>query len=146
MKNCSKCKKQKPFSAFYEDKRNKSGFTCWCKKCLNINSKQYRQTHRKQIAKYDRKYRKTLVGYLRHIFRSIKQRCNNPKQPVYKYYGGRGIKCLFKSSQEFVDYVMNELKIDPRGLQIDRINNNGHYEKGNIRFVTHSENLKNRKR
>ena len=41
-------------------------------------------------------------------------------------------------------YVIDELRVDPRGLQIDRIDNDGHYEKGNIRFVTCVENNNNR--
>lgn len=41
---------------------------------------------------------------------------------------------------------MNELKIDPRGLTIDRIDNSGNYEKGNIQFITHKENNQNRRK
>lgn len=79
-------------------------------------------------------------------FVGIKQRCNNPKYKGYKNYGGRGIRCLFKSSDEFVNYIINELQIDPRKLTIDRIDNDGNYERGNIRFVTQTENLKNRRK
>lgn len=43
-----------------------------------------------------------------------------------------------------MNYVVDILKVDPRGFDIDRIDNNGHYEKGNIRFVTHKENCNNR--
>ena len=74
----------------------------------------------------------------------MNQRCNNPEAQNYKYYGGRGIKNKFTSLDEFRDYVMNELRVDPRGLDIDRIDNSGHYEKGNIRFITHKENCQNR--
>ena len=63
----------------------------------------------------------------------------------YKNYGGHGIKNKFKSTGEFVDYVINELQVDPCGLQIDRINNDGNYERGSIRFVTCSENNRNRR-
>ena len=75
----------------------------------------------------------------------MKERCSNPKRKAYERYGGRGIKCLFNSPDEFINYVINELQIDPRGLQIDRINNNGHYEPGNIRFVTSKINNNNRR-
>lgn len=89
-------------------------------------------------------YEQSLIGCIRRRFYAIKQRCNNPKHPAYKYYGGRGIELKF-TSDEFVDYVINELKIDPRGLDIDRIDNNKHYEPGNIRFVTHKENCNNKR-
>lgn len=154
-KRCTKCKVQKTNAAFYKDKRDKSGFACWCKQCRKEwhqsakgkrASKKFCQIHREQKNEYSKKYRKTLVGCLRSRFRTIKQRCNNPNCLNYKYYGGRGIKCLFESSQEFVDYVINKLKADPRGLEIDRIDNNGHYEPDNIRFVTAKVNANNRGR
>lgn len=134
----------------------------------------YRQEHREQIAKYDKKYRqkhhkeilkqqkkfcmlhqderkkcqqnyyRTIKGHLRYIFNGAKQRCNNLECKDYKNYGERGIKIKF-TSDEFVDYVINELQIDPRGLTIDRIDNNGNYEKGNIRFVTSAVNNNNRR-
>lgn len=74
----------------------------------------------------------------------MKQRCTSPAYKNYKNYGGRGIKVCFKSANEFVDYVINILQVDPRGLQVDRIDNNGNYEPGNIRFVTHLENQHNK--
>jgi hypothetical protein len=72
----------------------------------------------------------------------MKRRCINPECRAYKWYGGRGIKCLF-TSNEFVSYVMDELKVDPRRLECDRIDNDGNYERGNIRFVTHEVNMQN---
>jgi len=115
------------------------------KQTKNKADKKYQQVHRIELNEKYRAYQKTIKGCLCYRFKQIKQRCNNLKNPAYKNYGGRGIKCLFKSSQEFVDYVINELKIDPRKLCIDRISNNGHYEKGNIRFVTHKVNNNNKR-
>ena len=161
MKQCSKCKRAKSVSDFYKNKQTKDGLRSDCKRCCkslyekyyqthkSINAKQrkeYQRIHMVKLVDYDRKYRKTLIGYLRKLFVLIKQRCNNPKTSNYKYYGGRGIKCLFKSVDDFVDYVVNALQVDPRGLQIDRIDNDRHYERGNIRFVTPKENSNNRRK
>ncbi len=82
--------------------------------------------------------------YLRRLFSRMKQRCYNQDNPDYKYYGGRGIKVCFDHAVEFIIYVIDDLKVDPRGLTIDRIDNDGNYEPGNIRFVTQAENNKNR--
>ena len=68
------------------------------------------------------------------------------KNKSYKNYGGRGIKVKFACFEDFFDYVVNELRADPRGLTIDRIDNDGDYERGNIRFVSQVENLQNRRK
>lgn len=112
--------------------------------------RQYRQKHEKQHLaynlEYNRNYRKTIKGYLVTVFHHLKMRCGDLTYHAYHRYGGRGIKCLFRSSIEFVDYVINELKIDPRELEIHRIDNNGHYKLGNIEFLTPKEHgLKHRK-
>ena len=139
-KTCSKCKQTKP--------ANKKTFTTrkgkldsWCRECHCRSSRNYHKCHPGQGARYGA----TLVGCLRRRFNYMKARCGNPNTINYERYGARGIKVKFKNADEFVDYVINELQVDPRGLQIDRINNNGHYEKGNIRFVTAKVNSNNRR-
>lgn len=113
--------------------------------------KRYRQSEKgkETIRNKQRRYAKTIYGCLLKRFCAIKDRCYNPSSQWYHCYGGRGIKCKFKSTKEFVDYIVHELKYDEyekiKGLQIDRIDNNGHYEKGNIRFVTAIENSNNRR-
>jgi len=146
-KICSKCGKKLPVTTefFYKNKGGKYGFRSECKKCLNKQHKKYRQQNQEKEIFRHKKYYNTLIGYLQYCFAAINQRCNNSNNRNYKHYGGRGIKCLFKSSNEFIDYIINILKIDPRGLQIDRINNDGNYEPGNIRFVTHRENQQNKR-
>ena len=69
-------------------------------------------------------------------------RCRNPKHQAYHNYGGHGIEFRFKNYTEFIDHL------GPRpaaGYELDRINNNGHYEKGNVRWATRSQNAKNRR-
>ncbi len=85
------------------------------------------------------KYGATVPGILRKRYYGMVDRCTNPKNSHYKCYGARGIEVRFTVG-EFVDYVMNELKQDPRGLTIDRIDSNGHYERDNIWFCTMEQN------
>ena len=105
--------------------------------------KNHPQENRIYRLTYNRNYRKTVKGHLVLTFHKMQERCNRQDCHNYKWYGGRGIQCKFKSSQEFVNYVVNNLQVDPRGVDVDRINNNGHYEPDNIRFITHKENLQN---
>lgn len=74
------------------------------------------------------------------------RRCNNPKDKRYNDWGGRGIENKFPNFKAFHDYVIKELRIDPRGLTIDRIDNDGHYEHGNIRFITQAKNNRNKRK
>lgn len=105
---------------------------------------QYDKDHRAQILKRRKEYRKTIKGHLWMVWAAMLGRCNNPKHKQYKDYGGRGIQVKFAYFKDFFDNIVKELKVDPRGLTIDRINNDSHYEQGNIRFVTQAENNRNR--
>ncbi|WP_246736115.1 hypothetical protein [Enterovirga aerilata] len=78
---------------------------------------------------------------------AIKQRTRNPNCPSYRDYGGRGIELRFSSRRSFIEYVLKELPAESyRGLQIDRVNNDGHYEPGNLRLVDATGNLTNTRR
>lgn len=75
------------------------------------------------------------------------QRCRNSKSQSYRNYGGRGIECHFLSVAEAVAYIKETMPHPTYlGLDIDRRDNAGHYERGNLRLVTRKENLANRVR
>lgn len=75
-------------------------------------------------------------------YSDAKNRCTNKNNKLYKYYGGRGIKFNFNSFEEFIE----EIGFKPNeNLSLDRIDNNGNYEKGNIKWSTHSEQMSNRR-
>lgn len=71
-----------------------------------------------------------------------KYRCTNPKAQRYKNYGGRGIKFLFTSFEQF----FAELGPRPRGKTLDRPDNEGNYEPGNVRWATPKQQANNRRR
>lgn len=72
----------------------------------------------------------------------MKQRCNNPKSVSYKNYGGRGIKVCDEwsnSFKAFYDYVSALPHFGEEGRSLDRIDNEGDYEPGNVRWATRKE-------
>lgn len=76
---------------------------------------------------------------------AAKQRCENPTDPEYRNYGGRGIQFKFPSVLEAGLYLTREFGLPDRSTEMDRIDTNGHYEPGNLRFVSRSENQANRR-
>lgn len=76
---------------------------------------------------------------------AAKGRCENPHDPRYQDYGGRGIRFQFSSPTAMAVYLMEHFKINQR-MQIDRINNNSDYAPGNIRMTTSSINQMNTRR
>lgn len=78
----------------------------------------------------------------------IHQRCTNPKNPNYKNYGGRGVKMYepWKNSfTEFNNYILENLGERPEGMTLDRINTDGNYEPGNLRWADHAVQMHNRR-
>lgn len=72
------------------------------------------------------------------------QRCNNPKAAAFERYGGRGIEFRFKSVNDAAHWVALNLGVpDDRTMQLDRMNNAGHYEPGNLRWSTAAGNMNN---
>lgn len=71
-----------------------------------------------------------------------KARCNNPTKNNYSYYGGRGIEFKFDSFSDFINCI-GDRPDDKHSL--DRIDSNGHYEVGNIRWADWSTQMKNRR-
>ena len=52
---------------------------------------------------------------------------------------------MFPSVTDAGLYLIKEYGLPSRALEIDRIDNNGHYAEGNIRFVTHVKNNRNKR-
>ena len=77
---------------------------------------------------------------------NMKLRCSNKHNPMYKYYGGRGISVCERWRNSFKNFLADMgLKPSPE-LSIDRIDNDGNYEPGNCRWTTAKEQIRNRRK
>jgi hypothetical protein len=76
-------------------------------------------------------------------FTAARSRCTNRNNRKWKDYGGRGIKFLFVSFEQFLAAVGRRPSTE---YSLDRFpNNNGNYEPGNVRWATQSEQVANRR-
>lgn len=71
-------------------------------------------------------------------------RCLNPKNPRYKDYGGRGITVCDRWRSSF-DAFYEAVGPRPAGHLLDRIDNEGCYEPGNVRWVPSKVSARNRR-
>lgn len=128
---------------------NKWGQTMWLCRCdcgrervvqgFNLrsgNSRSCKNCASRESA-YVHGYSKTK---LHNCWLNVRARC----KPKNKYYGGRGIKVCSEwnnSFESFRDWALaNGYK---KGLEIDRIDNDGNYEPENCQFVTRKEQTRN---
>jgi hypothetical protein len=74
-------------------------------------------------------------------FTAAKSRCIYPTNIAYANYGGRGIRFLFTSFEQF----FKEVGPKPKGTTLERKNNNGNYEPGNVCWATPREQAANKR-
>ena len=121
-------------------RKNEKYVECLCSKCnrlhliypANIRTGKTTNCKCQRGVKYGGDPRALLLG---DRYDSIVQRCNNPSDENYKNYGGRGIELRFISREHFIRWSLENLRhVSYLGVEIDREDNNGHYEPGNLRL------------
>jgi hypothetical protein len=90
---------------------------------------------------------------IHHVWTQMRQRCENTNNPNYRNYGGRGIRVCdrWKGPGGFERFLA-DVGERPAGRAarrtpwtLDRINNDGDYEPGNVRWATDEQQAKNRR-
>lgn len=112
--------------------------------CLNSEVRSIMTAKRNLIhgmAKIDGKRNPTYM-----LLNNIKARCYKETHVSYHNYGGRGISVCdewLDHPKNFHEWCLNNGY--KKGLEIDRIDNNGNYEPNNCRFVTTQVNGNNKR-
>lgn len=71
-----------------------------------------------------------------NVWKTMRQRCNNPNDSNYKDYGGRGIRICeeWDNPKSFYNWAITNGY--ESGLSLDRIDNDGGYNPTNCRWTT----------
>jgi len=78
------------------------------------------------------------------VYASMKQRCVDPNQRHYRHYGGRGISVCFEWLTSF-ERFLTDVGPCPPGMSLDRIDVNGNYEPGNVRWASDKTQARNKR-
>lgn len=77
------------------------------------------------------------------VWRGMLVRCHDPRSDDFENYGARGISVCPAWRVSFWQFVADMPPRPSRQHSIDRINNNGNYEPGNVRWATPTEQGRN---
>ena len=133
VKKCSQCGLALSLDSYCKNKATKDGYNFHCRSCASLRwKKEYKKLRLKTNGLYT-------------TYQDMKTRCSNKKYFLYHRYGGRGVNVCdewLNDFNSFYEWAINNGH--KKGLQIDRIDNDGNYHPDNCRFVTPQVNSQNR--
>lgn len=108
--------------------------------------KQFAASEAKRLGVDIQLYRRTGSNWLYRTWKGMRQRCDDPCNQRYECYGGRDISLHEDWSygdtlgfEMFASWIIENLGERPEGCTLDRIDNDGNYAPGNLRWATNAE-------
>ena len=126
-------------------KNGRSRVLVECADCGEQSWKRYSHLYNGVAGCLECSWKSGVPKWLYNRCSGAKSRCSNLRKSCYKNYGGRGIEFRFESPLAMALWIQEHLGLC-REMQIDRIDNDGHYESGNLRWATRSQNILNTRR
>lgn len=134
-----------------KDGRNRPFWNCRCQcgtrravdgdRLLRGNSRSCGCFHRQIVSKQNGNSKR--IEYV--IWRNIVRRCVNKDDAAYHNYGGRGIRICDRWLNSFDAFFEDVGERPDESLTLGRIDNDGHYEPGNVEWQTDVEQANNKR-
>ena len=137
----------------YDEKRKKQHYwicRCACGREASVRAPELKNGGSKQCRSCGTSNRDDCDGHSKTpeymIWHYMMQRCENPNSTHYSYYGGRGITVCDRWRESFADFLEDMGSQPTPQYSLDRFpDNNKGYEPGNVRWATHTEQMRNRR-
>lgn len=78
-------------------------------------------------------------------WKGMRRRCSTEQDPRWPLYGGRGIRVCERWNSSFAAFIADVGPRPSRRHSLDRIDVNGDYEPGNVRWATQTEQCRNKR-